>query len=117
VPATVGIFKEEHFRLMKPNTVFINTGRGAQVDEAGFLKVLRERRDICALLDVTVDEPPLEGSDFYKLDNIFLTPHIAGSQANEVGRMAEYMIDEFERVLTGEQTQYEITKEKFEKMA
>lgn len=117
VPATVGIFKEEHFRLMKPNTVFINTGRGAQVDEAGFLKVLRERRDICALLDVTVDEPPLEGSDFYKLDNIFLTPHIAGSQANEVGRMAEYMLDEFERVLTGEQAQYEITKEKFDKMA
>ncbi len=117
VPATVGIFKEEHFRLMKPNTVFINTGRGAQVDEAGMLKVLRERRDICALLDVTVDEPPVEGSDFYKLDNIFLTPHIAGSQANEVGRMAEYMIDEFERVLAGKQTQYEITQEKFEKMA
>ena len=117
VPATVGIFKEEHFRMMKPNSVFINTGRGAQVDETGFLKVLRDRRDICALLDVTVDEPPVEGSDFYKLDNIFLTPHIAGSQANEVGRMAEYMIDEFERVLAGKTTQYEITQEKFEKMA
>lgn len=117
VPATVGILKEEHFRLMKPNTVFINTGRGAQVDEPGFLKVMRERRDICSLLDVTVDEPPVEGSDFYKLDNIFLTPHIAGSQANEVGRMAEYVIDEFELLLKGEATQYEITKEKFDKMA
>ena len=117
VPATVGILKEEHFRLMKPNTVFINTGRGAQVDEPGMLKALRDRRDICALLDVTIDEPPMEGSDFYKLDNIFLTPHIAGSQANEVGRMAEYMIDEFEKVLTDKPTQYEITQEKFEKMA
>ena len=117
VPATVGIFKEEHFRLMKPNSVFINTGRGAQVDETGFLKVLRDRRDICALLDVTVDEPPAEGSDFYKLDNIFLTPHIAGSQANEVGRMAEYMLDEFENLLNGRPVQHEITKEKFDRMA
>ena len=117
VPATVGIFREAHFRLMKPNTVFINTGRGAQVDEAGMLKVLRERRDICALLDVTIDEPPAEGSDFYKLDNIFLTPHIAGSQANEVERMAEYIIDEFERYLQDKPAQYEITQEKFERMA
>ena len=81
------------------------------------LKVLRKRRDICALLDVTIDEPPMEGSDFYKLDNIFLTPHIAGSQANEVERMAEYIIDELERLLEGKPTQYEITQEKFERMA
>lgn len=117
VPATVGIFRKEHFASMKKNTVFINTGRGAQVNEPEMLEVLRERRDICALLDVTIDEPPAEGSDFYRLDNIFLTPHIAGSQANEVERMAEYMIDEFERVLAGKTTQYEITQEKFEKMA
>ena len=117
VPATVGIFKEEHFRSMKKNTVFINTGRGAQVDEPGFLKVMRERRDICALLDVTVKEPPEEDSDFYKLDNIFLTPHIAGSQSNEVERMADYMIDEFERVLEGKAAQHEITQERFERMA
>ncbi len=117
VPATVGIFKREHFASMKKNTVFINTGRGAQVNEPEMLEVLRERRDICALLDVTIDEPPVEGSDFYRLDNIFLTPHIAGSQANEVGRMSEYMVDEFERLLEGKTPQYEITQEKFEKMA
>lgn len=117
VPATVGIFRKEHFASMKKNTVFINTGRGAQVNEPEMLEVLRERRDICALLDVTIEEPPQEGSDFYKLDNIFLTPHIAGSQANEVERMAEYMIDEFEKVLAGKPTQYEISQERFERMA
>ena len=35
----------------------------------------------------------------------------------KIERMAEYMIDEFERVLDGKATQYEITQEKFEKMA
>lgn len=117
VPATVGMLKEEHFASMLPNAVFINTGRGAQVDEGGMLKVLRERTDICALLDVTVDEPPKPDSDFYKLDNVYLTPHIAGSQANEVGRMADYVIDQFENLINGKTTQYEITNDKLKTMA
>lgn len=117
VPATVGIIKGELFSMMKPNATFINTGRGAQVDEEGMLSVLAKREDISAVLDVTIDEPPAKDSDFYKLKNVFLTPHIAGSQGCEVSRMAEYMLDEFRRFLSGEPTQYEITKEKLAKMA
>ena len=117
VPATVGIIKGEFFSMMKPNATFINTGRGAQVDEAGMLSVLAKREDISAVLDVTIDEPPVKDSDLYRLKNVFLTPHIAGSQGCEVSRMAEYMLDEFRRFLLGEPTKYEITKEKLEKMA
>lgn len=117
VPATVGIIRGELFSMMKPNATFINTGRGAQVDEAGMLSVLAKREDISAVLDVTIDEPPVKGSDFYRLKNVFLTPHIAGSQGCEVSRMAEYMLDEFRRLLSGEPTKYEITKEKLAKMA
>ena len=117
VPATQGIFKKEHFEMMKQNATFINTGRGAQVDEEGFLEVLKNRDDITAVLDVTVEEPPKADSDFFKLPNVFLTPHIAGSQANEVRRMAEFMVNEFERYLNGEEMIYEITAEKLAKMA
>ena len=117
VPATVGIIRGELFSMMKPNATFINTGRSAQVDEAGMLSVLAKREDISAVLDVTIDEPPVKGSDFYRLKNVFLTPHIAGSQGCEVSRMAEYMLDEFRRLLSGEPTKYEITKEKLAKMA
>ncbi|MBQ8162826.1 MAG: hydroxyacid dehydrogenase [Clostridia bacterium] len=117
VPATVGIFKKEHFESMKKNSTFINTGRGAQVDEDGMLKVLKERKDICAVLDVTVEEPPKDDSAFYTLENVFLTPHIAGSQANEVRRMAEIVVSEFERYINGEKMIYEITKEKLATMA
>ena len=81
------------------------------------LSVLAKREDISAVLDVTIDEPPANGSDFYRLRNVFLTPHIAGSQGCEVSRMAEYMLDEFRRLLSGEPTKYEITKEKLAKMA
>lgn len=117
VPATVGMLKAEHFAKMKKNSTFINTGRGAQLDEEGMLSVLKEREDILALLDVTVKEPPEEGSDFYSLPNIILTPHIAGSMSNEVRRMAELMVNELDNYLKGKELMYEITPEKLEKMA
>lgn len=117
VPATVGIMKKEHFAKMKQNATFINTGRGAQVDEDGLIEVLKERKDLCALLDVTIKEPLDENSPLYELENAILTPHIAGSMSNEVRRMSELMVDELERYLAGEELQYEITAEKLAKMA
>ena len=116
VPATVGIFKGEYFEKMKENGTFINTGRGAQVDEAGMLESLKKRRDVSVILDVTIEEPPTN-EDFYKLDNVFLTPHIAGSQANEVARMSEMVVDQFENLLFGRPTQYEITEKMLATMA
>ena len=117
VPATIGILTKELFSKMKQSSTFINTGRGQQVDENGMLEVLKEREDICALLDVTIEEPPKADSELFKLPNVFLTPHIAGSQTNEVQRMSELIVDELERYLNGEECLYEITREKLEKMA
>ena len=116
VPATVGVFKGELFENMKQNGTFINTGRGAQVDEAGMLSALKKRGDVSAILDVTIEEPPTN-EDFYTLDNVFLTPHIAGSQANEVARMSEMVVDQFERLIKGKPTQYEITEKMLATMA
>ena len=117
VPATVGILTKELFAKMKPNSTFINTGRGQQTDENGMLEVFEARQDICAVLDVTIEEPPVKGSKFYTLPNVFLTPHIAGSQSNEVQRMSELIVDELERYLKGEKCLYEITAEKLKTMA
>ncbi len=117
VPATVGILTKDLFEKMKQNSTFINTGRGQQTDEEGMLEVFKAREDICALIDVTIQEPPVENSDFYKLPNVILTPHIAGSQANEVQRMSELIVDEFERYLNNEACLYEITPEKLKNMA
>ena len=116
VPATVGVFKGEYFEKMKQNGTFINTGRGAQVDEEGMLKALRARPDLSAILDVTVEEPA-QNPEFYALDNVFLTPHIAGRQANEVARMSEMIVDQFENLLKGEPTQYEVTEKMLATMA
>jgi phosphoglycerate dehydrogenase-like enzyme len=103
--------KKEHFLSMRQNATFINTGRGHQVDEAGFIEAMKARPDLTALLDVTFPEPPEENSPLYTLPNVHLTPHIAGSLNDEFHRMAEYMISEYKQFTNTGTLQYEVTKE------
>ncbi|MBO5897635.1 MAG: hydroxyacid dehydrogenase [Clostridia bacterium] len=114
---TRGMLNYDLFSRMLPYSTFINTGRGAQVVEDDLVRVLREREDITALLDVTDPEPPLEGHPFYTLPNCHLTPHIAGSLNAETHRMAEYMIEEFDHVALGCPTHFEVTLHMLETMA
>jgi phosphoglycerate dehydrogenase-like enzyme len=102
---------------MRENAVFINTGRGAQVVEDDLVRILRERDDLTALLDVTYPEPPVEGHPFYTLPNCLLSPHIAGSAGDEVARMGEYMLAECKTYLAGEPCKYEVTEKMLETMA
>lgn len=116
-PQTVGMLDYKLFASMPQNTVFLNTGRGAQVVESDLVRVLQERPDLTAVLDVTYPEPPAPGHAFYKLPNCFLTPHMAGSSGLEVGRMSRYMLEEFELFQSGKPTRYEVTKEMLQTMA
>lgn len=114
---TQGMLHYGLFASMRENAVFINTGRGAQVVEADLARVLSERPDLTALLDVTSPEPPVEGHPFYTLPNCLLTPHIAGSAGDEVARMGTFMLEECRAYLAGEPCRYEISEEMLETMA
>ena len=114
---TKGMLHYGLFSVMQQNAVFINTGRGAQIVEEDLIRILRERPDLTALLDVTDPEPPADGHPFYALPNCLLTPHIAGSAGDEVARMGLYMIRECKRYLAGDHSQYEITEKMLETMA
>ena len=107
-PSNQGVLTEKLFASMRQNATFINTGRGAQVDEPGLIAALRKRPDLTALLDVTWPEPPAAESPLWTLPNVFLTPHIAGSLNDEVHRMAAYVIDDFKRFLDGKPLEYEV---------
>lgn len=118
LPTTQKLFDYKYFSLMKDNAVFINTGRGAQVEVSGLIKALKEQPSRFAVLDVTdPTEPPEDDSELYKLDNILITPHIAGSSGNEVHRMAELMLDAFRAVKAGRVTPTEVSLEMLDKMA
>ncbi len=114
---TRGIFKYSLFSLLPQNATFLNTGRGAQVVETDLIRVLSERPDLTAILDVTAPEPPKVDCPLYTLENCILTPHIAGSSGDEVHRMAEYMLAEFEAYRLGEPTRYAVTLAMLKTMA
>lgn len=114
---TQGMLTYSLFQVMRKNAVFINTGRGAQVIEEDLVKILRERPDITALLDVTYPEPPIPDHPFYTLPNCLLTPHIAGSAGNEVRRMGALMCEECISYLISKILRYEVTTEMLATMA
>jgi phosphoglycerate dehydrogenase-like enzyme len=115
--STRGMITGQHFGSMKPGASFINTARGAIVREPEMLAVLQARPDLFAVLDVTDPEPPAPDSPLYNLPNVFLTPHIAGSNGRECWRMGEYMLAEVRRFLAGEALFWRVTREAAELMA
>ena len=114
---TVGILNGALFDKMKETATFINTGRGAQVVEDDLCDALQARPLATAVLDVTWPEPVEEDSRLYSMDNVVLTPHIAGSSGDEVHRMAAYMIAEYRAVAADAPTQYEVSMKMLETMA
>lgn len=117
LPGTRGILRREHFRSMKPHAVFINTGRGPQLNEDDLYEALTEEPGRTALLDVMIDEEQSTKSPLNRLENCLITPHIAGSSGNEVHRMAEYMIDALEDLMSGKTSPHEVTAEMLKTMA
>lgn len=117
LPSLKQALGEKLFASMRDHATFINTGRGAQVNEPELIGVLRNRPDLMALLDVTDPEPVPPDSEFYRLPNVKLTGHMAGAHDDEVLRMADYMIEEFCRWQKGEPLRYAITLEMLERLA
>lgn len=66
---------------------------------------------------MTYPEPLPVDHPLRTLKNVIISPHIAGSAGNEVERMGDYMAGEFERVLTGKETLFEVTREMLGVMA
>src|SRR4029450_5992273 len=71
----------EHFRQMKRGALFINTSRGATVDEPALIKALQEGWIAGAGIDVFEQEPPDPTNPLLKMDNVIVTPHAASASA------------------------------------
>lgn len=79
-PQTAGIINARTIAAMKKGVRIINCARGELVDEAALAAALKSGHVAGAALDVLTEEPPKD-SPFFGLDNVILTPHIAGSTA------------------------------------
>ena len=96
------IFTEEIFSAMKRTTYFINIGRGETVDEPAMIRALREGWIAGAGLDVFAIEPLPSQSPLWAMDNVMLTPHVAGLSAGYWPRQGELFQFNLEHYLSGD---------------
>lgn len=99
LPDTRHLVGVQQLRLLAPGALFVNTARGACVDEAALIAQLQEGR-ISAYLDVFEEEPLPEDSPLRTLDNVLLSPHIAGGHSVNGGyERGRYMLNQLRSYL------------------
>ena len=92
----------DELAIMQTTAYLINTARGAILDEAALVSALRDGVIAGAGLDVYEEEPLAPGSPLLALDEVVLTPHIAGWAAEAQVRTQESVVKDVVRVLSGD---------------
>ena len=116
LPSTLNMIGPAQLAAMKEGATFINTARGRLVDHAALRTELESGR-ISAVLDVTEPEPLEPGDILYRLPNVQLTPHIAGSMGTELYRMTALALDEVQHLALGTPFRFRVTRQDLERMA
>jgi phosphoglycerate dehydrogenase-like enzyme len=101
-PKTAGAFGLDSFRRMKPTARFINIGRGAIVRLDALTEALRTGLIAGAALDVYETEPLPASHPLWGMENVILTPHIAGYSPRIAERHLEVLLDNVSRHQRGE---------------
>ncbi len=96
------LINAERLSLMKPTAYLINTARGPIVDEEALYHALKEKKIAGAALDVFAHEPLLPDSPLRTLDNVYLSPHVAGVTEGASRAMGMIAADNVISILKGE---------------
>ncbi|MBE0602139.1 MAG: 2-hydroxyacid dehydrogenase [Deltaproteobacteria bacterium] len=104
--ATKGLIGKDALGLMKPTAILINTARAGLIDEDALYDALKDKRIGGAALDVHSSEPLQKGSRWLELDNVTLTAHIAGTTAEALTNSPFLLVDDINKLLTGEKPQF-----------
>ncbi|MET9805286.1 hydroxyacid dehydrogenase [Streptomyces halstedii] len=111
LPTTTGLVSGELLARMRPDAVLLNTARGAVVDQEALVGALR-RGLIRAVLDVTDPDPLPPAHPLWDCDNVLITPHLAGSQGNELRRLADLAVEEVARWAAGDGFAHPVRRER-----
>jgi len=89
---TTNMFSENEFKIMKESAFLINCARGGIINEVALLDALKSNKIRAAGLDVYDDEPSTSSNPLFSLDNILLSPHIAGVTQEATIRMSKQAV-------------------------
>lgn len=103
-PETENMIGEKELRMMKKSAYLVNVSRGGVIDEEALVRVLKERAIAGARLDVFKVEPINLDNPLLKLENVVLTPHVAGGGGAEemMKERAEFIVRNIERIIKGQ---------------
>ncbi|MBI2939768.1 MAG: hydroxyacid dehydrogenase [Chloroflexi bacterium] len=107
-PETRGIVGERELAALHPTAILVNCARGGLVDEGALAEALRAGRLAGAGLDVFAQEPPPPDHPLLHLDNVIVSPHIAGQTEDAARAMATLVAEEVLRVLRGEPARHPV---------
>lgn len=105
---TTGIVGRKELAAMKHDSVIVNVGRGATIDETALFEALRDRRIGGAIIDTwyrypNAGEPHILPSrlPFHELSNVLMTPHMSGWTSGTIRRRQQVMADNIRRCFSG----------------
>jgi len=115
-PETHHMLGAKELALLQDGCVFINTARSWVIDQDALLAELRRGR-FWAALDVFDTEPLPVDHPYRTLDNVVLSPHVAGMTRDSYYGLTATMLEEIERFFRGEPLHHQVTREALERMA
>ena len=98
-PGTRGFFGAAELASMKRGAILVNVARGAIVDEAALVDALRAGTIRAAVLDVFETEPLPDRSPLWEMENVTVTPHVAG--LNDPDQIVGVFLDNLRRFRDG----------------
>jgi glyoxylate/hydroxypyruvate reductase len=99
---TKGLISRAYLEMLKPSALFVNVGRGTNVDEKALIEILQAKSIMGAVLDVTEVEPIPSDSILWEMENVLLTQHSSGGWIEESSGKVKFFLDNLDRFEKGE---------------
>jgi D-3-phosphoglycerate dehydrogenase len=107
---TRGAFGINEFRRMKKEAFFINCARGGVVQEDALIKALQDNLIRGAGIDVFDEEPPSRDNPLLRMENVFATPHYAGSTIETTTAVSLHAAMGIDEVLSGKKVSWPVNR-------
>lgn len=105
---TYHLIGEKELKLMKPESIIVNTARGGIIDFKALAKACKEKWIAGAAIDVFENEPPQKDFPLIGLDNVILTPHLSWYSEDAGWDVRKKIVEDVSRFIKGEKPRFPV---------